>query len=72
MMERHPAFSTLFDLEEAVADIERYGDLLMDLGCGDVELTRGGVYVTGKQLKLLGKNVERQWKLAIDQTRSDR
>ena len=69
MSARHPAFSILFDLEEAVADIERYGDLLLDLGCGDVELTRGGVYVIGKQLKSIGRDVERRWKLAIDQTR---
>ena len=60
---------TLFEMEEAVTDVERYGDLLMDLGSGDVELTRGGVYVIGKHLKSLGKDIQGQWKSAIDQTK---
>lgn len=72
MSERHPAFATLYDLEEAVADIERFGDLLMDLGTGDCELSRGGVYVTGKHLKEAGQRLQRQWLIAMDQTRGGR
>lgn len=67
MSENHPAFKTLFDMEEVVADIERYGDLLMDLGTGDLDLSRHGVYVIGKQLKILGQSVDSKWKLAFDQ-----
>ncbi|WP_267421830.1 hypothetical protein [Methylobacterium sp. GC_Met_2] len=67
MSDQHPAFKTVYDMEEGVADIERYGDLLMDLGTGDHDLTRGGVYVIGKQLKILGQAVDTKWRLVFDQ-----
>ena len=67
MSGQHPAFRTLYDREESVADIERYGDLLMDLGTGDHDLTRGGVYVLGKQIKILGQAVDTKWRLAFNQ-----
>ena len=69
MSNQHPAWHTLFDMEEGVADIARYGDLLMDLGAGDVELTRAGIYVVGKQLKHLGQSVDSNWQLALKQIR---
>jgi hypothetical protein len=68
MTERHPAHALISEMETDVSDVERWGILIRDLGIGQDEVGREGLYVIGSVLMKLGARLDARWKAAFAAT----
>ena len=65
MSSRHPAFSVISDMEEDVADVARWGQLIRILGASSSQIDPGVLHVIGRPLEELGERIDARWKEAF-------
>ena len=65
MSELHPATPAIAKMEGNVADVARWGDVLIGLGASEHDTPREAFFVIGWTLKRLGDHLDAQWKAAF-------
>ena len=66
MTERHPAFSHLYKMEDEVADVGRWAEVIRDIGTGDGEVSQAGLFAIGGVMIELSERLEAKWKAAFE------
>lgn len=65
MTERHPVTPAIAAMEHDVADVARWGDVLVGLGTSEADTSREACSVIGWTLRRLGDRLDAQWKAAF-------
>ena len=65
MTERHPAWTAVSEMEGDVADVARWGDVLIGLGTSENDVSVEALSVIGWTLKRLGQRLDDRWKAAF-------
>lgn len=64
-MNRHPAFSTLSEMEDCVRNVARWGDVVRELGASASYIDPGSLWVIGQALTQLGEEIQAKWEEAF-------
>lgn len=67
-MKEHLAFSTLLEIEDDVANIARWAELISLLGSSPHMIEPGVLHAISHPLTELGRRVDQRWKEAVKAT----
>ncbi|TXM67466.1 hypothetical protein FV226_21785 [Methylobacterium sp. WL12] len=59
----------LLDAETDMADVERWGHVLISMGASHNQISPAAAFVVGEALERLGKRIEAKWNIAVDAAR---
>ncbi|TXN81955.1 hypothetical protein [Methylobacterium sp. WL8] len=71
MTERYPVYSHLYKMEDEVADVGRWSEVIRDLGTGDGEVSQAGLFAIGGVMIELSKRLEARWRAAFDAAKAE-
>jgi N-acetylglutamate synthase/N-acetylornithine aminotransferase len=71
MTSHHPVWDPLMKAELDVADVERWGRVLVTMGTSENHIDPVAVFVVGEAVENLAKRLEDRWKAALDAARAE-